>query len=109
MFILSSAKLVVFSGIFGRLFYLQISENIKYMSLSEKNRLREWKLPPQRGVIEDYFGTKIADNTQVYQLHLIPENVLSYNQLFFRLKKIINMSDKNIAQLKKVLKGLGKN
>ena len=104
MFILSSAKLVVFSGIFGRLFYLQISENIKYMSLSEKNRLREWKLPPQRGVIEDYFGTKIADNTQVYQLHLIPENVLSYNQLFFRLKKIINMSDKDIAQLKKVLK-----
>ena len=104
MFILSSAKLVVFSGIFGRLFYLQISENIKYMSLSEKNRLREWKLPPQRGVIEDYFGTKIADNTQVYQLHLIPENVLSYNQLFFRLKKIINMSDKDIAQFKKVLK-----
>ena len=104
MFILSSAKLVVFSGIFGRLFYLQISENIKYMSLSEKNRLREWKLPPQRGVIEDYFGTKIADNTQVYQLHLIPENVVNYNQLFFRLKKIINMSDKNIAQLKKVLK-----
>ena len=59
---------------------------------------------PQRGVIEDYFGTKIADNTQVYQLHLIPENVVNYNQLFFRLKKIINMRDKDIVQLKKILK-----
>ena len=93
MFILSVGKLAVFSGILGRLFYLQISENIKYTSLSEKNRLREWKLPPQRGVIEDYFGTKIAENTQVYQLHLIPENVVSYNQLFFRLRKIMNMND----------------
>ena len=27
------------------LFYLQISENIKYRSLSDKNRLREWKVP----------------------------------------------------------------
>ena len=91
MFLLSGAKLVLFSGVLGRLFYLQISENIKYTSLSEKNRLREWKLPPQRGTIEDYFGKRIADNTQVYQLHLIPENVFSYNELFFRLRKIINL------------------
>ena len=70
MFILSIGKIAIFSGILGRLFYLQISENIKYTSLSEKNRLREWKLPPQRGIIEDYYGVRIANNTQVYQLHL---------------------------------------
>ena len=104
MFMLSTAKLLVFSGILGRLFYLQISENIKYTSLSEKNRLREWKLPPQRGIIEDYFGNKLADNTQVYQLHLIPENVLSYNELFFRLRRIINIDDIGIAKLRKKLK-----
>ena len=67
MFILSSLKVVVFIGIITRLFYLQISENIKWKSLSDKNRLREWKIAPQRGIIEDYFGTKIAKNTQVFQ------------------------------------------
>ena len=75
MFILSSLKIVVFIGIICRLFYLQISENIKYRSLSDKNRFREWKLVPQRGIIEDYFGEKIATNTQVFQLHMIPEDV----------------------------------
>ena len=43
MFILSSIKLAVFFALVVRLFYLQISENIKYRSLSDKNRLREWK------------------------------------------------------------------
>ena len=60
MFVLSIAKAAVFFALIGRLFYLQISENIKYKSLSDKNRLREWKVPPQRGVIKDYFDKPIA-------------------------------------------------
>ena len=55
MFILGIAKAVVFTGIIGRLFTLQISENKKYAFLSDKNRLREWKLPPKRGIIKDIF------------------------------------------------------
>ena len=55
MFMLMGVKFAVFFVIIGRLFYLQISENIKYRSLSDKNRLREWKVPPQRGIIVDFF------------------------------------------------------
>ena len=58
MFILSFLKLTIFLALISRLFYLQISENIKYRSLSDKNRLREWKVAPQRGVIEDFFWYK---------------------------------------------------
>ena len=47
MFILSFAKVIVFTGIVGRLFSLQISENKKYSFLSDKNRLKTWKLPPK--------------------------------------------------------------
>ena len=49
MFILSAAKILIFSAIVTRLFSLQISENKKYLTLSDKNRLREWRLPPVRG------------------------------------------------------------
>ena len=90
MFMLTGLKLAVFLGIVSRLFYLQISENIKYRSLSDKNRLREWKVPPQRGIIEDFFGEKIASNTQVFQLHIVPEEVSNLEVLFFRLSKLIN-------------------
>jgi len=92
MFILSSVKIAIFISIISRLFYLQISENIKYRSLSDKNRFKEWKLVPQRGIIEDFFGRKIADNTQSFQLHMIPEEVPNIEELFFKLSKIINFN-----------------
>ena len=54
MFIMTAAKLVIFGGIITRLFSLQINENKKYLTLSDKNRLREWRLPPVRGDFEDW-------------------------------------------------------
>ena len=105
MFILSVIKITVFIAIICRLFYLQISENIKYSSLSDKNRLREWKVVPRRGIIEDFFGEKIADNTQVFQLHLMPEDVPNLEELFFKLSKIINFNEnRRIALLKRLNK-----
>ena len=104
MFILSTLKLGVFVSIIVRLFYLQISENIKYRSLSDKNRFREWKLVPQRGVIEDFFGKKIADNTQSFQLHMIPEDVTNMETLFFRLSRVINFDNKKKRKIIKRLK-----
>jgi len=104
MFILSSLKIVVFVSIISRLFYLQISENIKWRSLSDKNRLREWKIAPQRGIIEDYFGTKIAKNTQVFQLHMIPEDVPNIEELFFKLARIIDFNERKKRSLVKRLK-----
>jgi len=104
MFILSSLKVVVFISIITRLFYLQITENIKWGSLSDKNRLREWKTIPQRGIIEDYFGEKIAKNTQVFQLHMIPEDVPNLEELFFRLSKIIDFDERKKRRLIKRLK-----
>ena len=104
MFILNILKVGVFVGIISRLFYLQISENIKYRSLSDKNRFREWKLVPQRGIIEDFFGEKIADNTQTFQLHMLPEDVPNIETLFFRLSKIIDFTPRKKNNLIKRLK-----
>tara|TARA_B110000008_G_scaffold279658_1_gene327783 strand:- start:2659 stop:4584 length:1926 start_codon:yes stop_codon:yes gene_type:complete len=104
MFILSTLKIAVFIGIVSRLFYLQISENIKYRSLSDKNRLREWKIAPQRGIIEDYFGNKIAKNKQVFELHMIPEDVPDLETLFFKLARIINFNENDKRNILRKLK-----
>ncbi len=104
MFILNTLKIGVFISIISRLFYLQISENIKYRSLSDKNRFREWKLVPQRGIIEDFFGNKIADNTQSFQLHMIPEDVPNMEALFFRLSRVIDFDDRKQKNIIKRLK-----
>ena len=101
MFILSAAKIILFTGIVGRLFSLQISETSKYKFLSDKNRLREWKIPAQRGNISDYFDNTIAENQQVYQLHVVPEQVENFNYLILRLKRIINLNNRAIKSIYK--------
>ncbi len=102
MFIIGAAKIVVFAGIIARLFSLQINENKKYLTLSDKNRIREWKLPPTRGNIVDYFGNIIAGNLKVYQLHIIPEQVENFNYLLLRLKNLLSLSDKKISKINKL-------
>jgi penicillin-binding protein 2 len=101
MFIIGAAKIIVFTGIIARLFSLQITENKKYLTLSDKNRLREWRLPPVRGEFLDYFGNIIAGNVKVYQLHVIPEEVEDFKYLMVRLKKILSISN---GEFKKIIK-----
>ena len=99
MFIIGTAKFVIFTGIIARLFSLQITNNKKYSTLSDKNRLREWRLPPIRGEFLDYFDNVIAGNVKVYQLHVVPEEVENFKNLMLRLKQILNLSNNEFAKI----------
>ena len=99
MFIIGAAKIIVFTGIITRLFSLQITENKKYLTLSDKNRLREWRLPPVRGKFLDYFGNVIAGNVKVYQLHVIPEEVEDFKYLMVRLKEILSINNRKFEKI----------
>ena len=104
MFLITAAKAVVMVGLVGRLISLQINQATKYKSLSDKNRFREWKLAPERGAIKDFFNTEIASNEPLYQVHLVPENAKDLDNLFVRLKAILNITDKKVSYLKKSYK-----
>ena len=99
MFILTAAKVIIFGGIITRLFSLQINNNKKYLNLSDENRLREWRLPPVRGDFKDYFGNIIAGNVEIFQLHVVPEEVTNFKVLMFRLRKILNLSDNEYRKI----------
>ena len=101
MFITGSIKFFIMIGLVSRLFFLQVKENKKYLTLSDKNRIREWKLAPVRGEFHDFFGNIIAGNFEAYQLHLIPEQVEDFRYVVHRLRDLLELSDK---EFKKVLK-----
>ena len=101
MFILAMAKVIILGGIVSRLFFLQVKENKKYLTLSDKNRIREWKLPPVRGDFQDYFGNIIAGNYEAYQLHIIPEQVEDFRYVITRVKDILDLSEN---QFQKIIK-----
>ena len=101
MFITGTLKFFIMVGIVSRLFFLQVKENKKYLTLSDKNRIREWKLAPVRGEFHDYFGNIIAGNFEAYQLHVIPEQVEDFRYVIYRVKDLLELSDK---EFKKVIK-----
>ena len=101
LFILTAAKFLLIAGITSRLYNLQISDREKYEILSDKNRLREWKTPPQRGIIKDYFNNILADNDRVFQVHLVLDEVKDFDRVIFRIKHIINLKDNEIKKIYK--------
>ena len=83
------------------MFFLQVKQNDKYLTLSDKNRIREWKLAPVRGDFKDYFGNIIAGNFEAYELNMIPEEVEDFRYTIYRIKDLLNLSDN---RLKKIVK-----
>jgi len=101
LFILATTKLLLFAGITSRLYSLQISDREKYEILSDKNRIKEWKTPPQRGLITDFYNKILADNDRVFQVHLKLDEIKDFDQTIFRLKNIINLSNNEIRKIYK--------
>ena len=99
LFILVSAKILLLGGITSRLYNLQISDKEKYETLSDKNRIREWKTPPQRGIIRDYFNNVLAENDRVFQVHLTLDEIKNFNETIFRLKNIIELSEEDVKKI----------
>ena len=99
VFMLAAAKLVLLGGITTRLYSLQISDREKYELLSDKNRIREWKTPPQRGFIVDHFNNILADNDRVFQVHLDLDQIKDFNGIIFKLKNILNLSNNELKKI----------
>ena len=101
LFMLATAKILLLAGITSRLYNLQISDREKYEVLADKNRIREWKTPPQRGLITDFYNKILADNDRVFQVHLSLDEIQDFDKTLFRLKNIINLSNNEIRRIYK--------
>ena len=102
LFMLAAAKILLLAGITSRLYNLQISDREKYEVLADKNRIREWKTPPQRGLITDFYNKILADNDRVFQVHLSLDEIQDFDKTLFRLKNIINLSNNEIRKIYKI-------
>ena len=88
MFIIGAAKLVsIYWNNSSIIFIANYMNNKKYLTLSDKNRIREWRLPPnQRRICRllwKYYCWKFKSLSVAY----IPEEVEDFKSLMLRLKK----------------------
>ncbi len=91
--ILGAGKIAVFGTLALRLAYLQIFEQKKFQTLSDKNRISLRLLPAQRGEIMDRFGAPLAVNRQDFRALLVPEQADDVEDTLARLARLIPISE----------------
>lgn len=83
--------LLFYAILAGRFAYLQIYQYEDFVYKAESNRITETALPPQRGVIYDRNGERLAINEPMYSLELIPAKVYRLNNTIDEISKIIEI------------------
>lgn len=87
-----------------RLAYLQLHQNALYTTLSNKNWLDLVPTEPTRGLIYDRNGILLAENVPVFSLDVIPLKTPSIPKMLSEIRKVVPLSDYDIAQFQKQLK-----
>lgn len=91
--LLAGGKFVLFSALVGRLYYLQVVESDRYVTLSDDNRINLRLLPPPRGRILDRRGEHLATNRLNYRVVMISEQTPSVEATLEALGKLIPISE----------------
>ena len=96
----SFAILILASVIFTRLFFLMVIETDEYKLRSLNNTIRTQMMPASRGIIFDRNGEILASNQPVFQLELIPEQVINIDRTLQELSELKIISKNNIGNIK---------
>jgi len=76
---------------------MQILDYNRYWQKAENNRLREIKLPPQRGLIVDRNGVILAKNRASFQVSFIRENAQDLQLSLERVARLLSMDKKELV------------
>ena len=93
--------LILASIIFTRLFYLMVIESDDYKLRSANNTIRTQSVPASRGLIFDRNGDILASNEPVFQLEMIPEQVIDINKTLENLAELQLISKDNFSEINK--------
>ncbi len=89
---LAGGKTALLSVLAGRMYYLQVVESQRYVTLADENRINLRLLPPPRGRIVDRHERPMADNQQNYRVVIIPEQAQDVERTLDRLSLIVSLS-----------------
>lgn len=93
MAILAGGKLVLFSALVGRMYYLQVIESERYQTLADENRINLRLLPPPRGRIVDRYGLPMAINQQNYRVLVVPEQARDVEATLEALASLVPVTE----------------
>lgn len=100
--------LVSFLGVLGlsailftNLYHLEVVNYETYQTRSNGNRIKLLPIPPTRGLIYDRYGKLLAENLTFFGLYIVPEKVENLDSTFEQLKRLVGLTDEDIANFTK--------
>jgi penicillin-binding protein 2 len=100
MFVVAACGL----ALIGRLVYLQVAKHDVYSMLSWRNQVNLQPIAPSRGLLLDRFGVVLAENTPIYNLMIVPDQVKNIPGTIRALQKIVRIDTSDIEQFEKIRK-----
>lgn len=98
-FLIIGACLLLLAGWYFR---LQVLRHAEFSSRAEANRVKLRPIVPARGLIFDRNGRLLADNVQAWRLEITADEVPHLKDTLTRLRKIIDLSDDDLAEYDKL-------
>tara|TARA_R110002050_G_scaffold124330_5_gene243398 strand:+ start:506 stop:2485 length:1980 start_codon:yes stop_codon:yes gene_type:complete len=103
-FITFIAVLILSLVLFSNIYNLEVNSYQKYQTRSNSNRIKLLPVAPNRGLIYDRNGVLLADNTPVYSLEVIPEQVDDIKKRLSEVSELLDISQEKQDKLFKELK-----
>ena len=101
---LGGGQAALLSVLVGRMYYLQVVESERYVTLADENRINFRLLPPPRGRIVDRHGRPMADNQQNYRVVIIPEQAHDVERTLDLLSLIVPLSGGERRRIRREVK-----
>jgi len=92
-----------FGALFGRFFYLQVTQHKHYQTLAETNRIAIVPIVPNRGVITDRNGMVLAQSYSAYTLEIQPSRVKNLDDTIDALATIVDVQPRDRKRFRKLL------
>lgn len=98
---LGVGKVVLFSTLIGRLYYLQVMEADRYKMLSDENQFNIYPLAPPRGHIIDRIGVPLAVNAQNFQAQIVLERARNLDRVLDAVSAITPLTDHDRQRIRR--------
>ncbi|MBA6389357.1 penicillin-binding protein 2 [Colwellia sp. BRX10-3] len=103
-FITFIAVIILSLVLFSNIYNLEVNSYQKYQTRSNSNRIKLLPVAPNRGLIYDRNGVLLADNTPVYSLEVIPEQVTDIKKRLSEVSQLLDISQEKQDKLLKAVK-----
>lgn len=91
--LLGGGQAVLLATLAGRLYYLQVLEGDRYLTLAEDNRINVRLMMPTRGRILDRLGRPLALNRQEFRVVITPEQTRDLPATLDLLSELVPVSE----------------